>query len=183
MRPLSPRESRLVAILVLLALIALADVAIFAPLIDGFADRARQRQDLAIRYAANSRIIATIPRLRRQAESRNRLLDRYALAAPDAATAEDLLRERLQSAISAVGGEFRGGEGVPSSPGRVATRVSARLSSAQLTTLLTQVQNAPPLILVTALGVSADEALVTGQAATLDVHLEASVPYHPAPAR
>jgi hypothetical protein len=180
---MSPRERRLVALLVLVAMIALADLAVIAPIADGFADRARQREDLQARYYANDRIIAAIPRLRRQAEAQNKLLDHFALAAPDAGTASDMLREKLQAAVTAAGGDFRGGEDMPPLPGSVATRVSARLSSAQLFTLLAQVQNAHPLITITALGVGADDALVTGQAATLDVRLEASVPYHPAPAR
>lgn len=183
MRPLSPRESRLVAVLILVAVVALAQFAVIAPIMHGFADRAEQRRELRARYAANDRMIAAIPRLRRQAETRNALLRHYTLAAPDPGAAAEMLRDRLQSAVTAIGGDPRGGEDIPAPPGTVAARVNARLASPQLTALLVTLQNARPAITVTAMAISADDALVSGQSTTLDVQLEASIPFRPALAR
>ncbi|MFK9781021.1 hypothetical protein ACJEM9_24915, partial [Escherichia coli] len=74
MRALSPREARLVAVLILIALIALVQGLVIGPIISGFAARSAERADLTLRYAANDRMIAAIPRLRRQAQARNAAL-------------------------------------------------------------------------------------------------------------
>lgn len=183
MRPLSPRESRLLAVLLLLAAIALVDVGAIAPLQDGFAARARQRQELLARYAANERLIGAIPRLSRAAAQRDRQLAGYMLAAPDGATAAGLLRDRLEAAATAVGGDFHGAEDIARPPGMVATRAALRLSAAQLTQFLAIVENARPFVTIDSLSVSAADTLVTGKATTLDVTLEAAIADHPAPAR
>ena len=183
MRNLSPREARMVAVLVLISLIAIADIAVVQPLIDGFADRAEERSDLLARYSANDRTIAAIPRLRREAEAQNRLLPRYTLAANDAASADEALRDRMQPVFTTVGGDFRGGEDVAAAPGMADARISGRLSNEQLLAALARLQNAEPYLTITGLEVGADEALVTGKAANLDVQIEAAIPYHATAAR
>ena len=179
-RPLSKREARLVAVLILIALIAAVYLGVIAPLVSGFAERAEQRRELAVRYEANGRIIAAIPRLRRLAEAHNRMAGDYMLAAPDAAVAGELLRQRLQTAVLAVGGEFRGGEDIAAPPRTVATRISARLSWPQLLALLPALENARPFLTISSLSIGADDALITGRATTLDVELETTIPFHPA---
>jgi len=163
--------------------VALLDVVIVQPMLGGFADRARQRQALLARYAANERLIGAIPRLGREAARRDRQLASYRLAAPDAGAAADALRDRLEAAATAVGGDFHGGEDIVGPPGKVVTRVAVRLTAAQLTQFLALVQNARPFVTITALAVSADNTLVTGKATTLDVSLEAAIAYKPAAAR
>lgn len=176
MRALSPREARLVAVLILIALIALVQGLVIGPIISGFAARSAERADLTLRYAANDRMIAAIPRLRRQAQARNAALAGFALHAPDHATATQLLRERLQGQVAAVGGDFRGAEDLSAATGTAACRVRARLTSEQLYRLLALAQNARPALVITSLVIGADDALVTARAATLDVQLDASIP-------
>jgi hypothetical protein len=189
MRPLSARESRLLAVLLLVAAVTLVDVVVVQPLLDGFTARAQQRQVLLARYAANDRLIGAIPRLAREAAQRDRLLAGYTLSAPDAGTAADALRDRVQAAATAVGGDFHGAEDIVQAPGAsgpasdVAVRATLRLSAKQLTKFLATLENARPFVTITALAVRADDTLVTGQATTLDVTLEAAIPYHPASAR
>ncbi len=195
MPALSPRESRLLAILLLVAALALADILVVLPVQNGFAERARQRQLLLARYAANDRLIGAIPRLARAAAQRDRLLAGYTLAAPDAASAADALRDRLQAAANAVGGDFHGTEDIAQAPGangsaspngplnKVATRAAVRLSAAQLTQFLAALENARPYVTITALAVRADDTLVTGHATTLEVTLEAAIAYHSASVR
>jgi hypothetical protein len=189
MPALSRREARLLAILLLVTALALLDLVVVEPLLDGFAARAQQRQLLLARYAANDRLIGAIPRLARAAAQRDRLLAGYTLAAPDAASAADSLRDRLQATANAVGGDFHGAEDIVQSPGPagssniVATRVTLRLSAAQLTQFLLVLENTRPFVTITALAVRADDTLVTGQATTLEVTLEAAISFHPAAAR
>lgn len=180
---MSKRESRLLAVLLLVISMALVQVAVIRPLLDGFSARTQQRRELLARYSANNRLIGAIPRLGGEAVRRDRQLASYTLAAPDASAAADNLRDRLQAAANAVGGDFHGGEDVPSANGLVATRVVLRLSAGQLTQFLTIVENARPFVIINALAVSADDTLVTGKATTLDVNLEVAIPFHSAAAR
>lgn len=187
MAALSPRESRLLAVLLLVAAAALVDLVVIMPLQDGFAARAQQRQQLLARYAANDRLIGAIPRLSRQAAQRDRQLADEVLSAADAGTAADLLRARLEAAATAVGGDFHGAEDIVATPGRpidhIATRAALRLSAAQLTPFLIRLENARPFITISALAIRADDTLVTGQATTLDITLDAAIAFRPAPAR
>ncbi len=182
-RTLSPREARLVAILVLVALIGLVWLLVLGPVLGGFAERSTQRDELTTRLAANDRMIASVPRLRRVAEARERALGSVIQIAPDAASANGALRDRLQAALVATGGSFRGAEDLPATRTRVSCRLRARLSPEQLNRFLVLIQNTRPALVVTSLVVGGEDALVTGRASDLDVQLEASVPVRLAASR
>lgn len=182
-RTLSPREARLVAILVLVALIGVVWLLVLGPILNGFAERSARREELATRLAINERMIASVPRLRRVAEERGRAFGTVIQIAPDAATASGLLRDRLQAAIAATGGSFRGAEDLPATRTHVACRLRARLSPEQLNRFLVLVQNTRPALVVTSLVVGGEDSLVTGRASDLDVQLEASLPVRLAASR
>jgi general secretion pathway protein M len=183
MRALSPRESRLAAIGLLVAVLAMVDFAVIQPLFNGFSDRAQQRQELLARYAANDRTIAAIPRLSREASRRKGQTTLYVLTAADTATAGDLLRDRMQAIANNAGAEFHGGEDVAAPPGMVATRFAMRVPAGKLAPLLAAIENAPPLVIINGLSVSADDALVTGNASSLEVKIEDAIANRPAAAR
>jgi len=183
MRQLSPREARLVAVLILVALITFVSLLVIHPIVSGFSERSERRELLLARYAANDRTIAAIPRLRRRAEAQRETVDRFTLSAADAGSGAEVLRDRLQNAVTAVDGDFRGGEDVPVSAGWVGARVNTRLTSAQLGALLANLQNAQPYLIVNSLVIGSDDTLVTGAAATLDVQIEASIPLRLSAAR
>ncbi len=182
-RTLSPREARLVALLILLAVIGAVWLLVIGPFLRGFTDRSAERAELAARVAANDRMIAAVPRLRSAAEARNRALGAVILIAPDSATASGILRDRLQAALVATGGSFRGAEDLPGTRGRVSCRLRAQLSPDQLGRFLVLAQNARPAIIITSLVVSGEGSLVTGRASALDVQLEASLPVRLAASR
>ena len=182
-RTLPRRQSQAAAILILLAVATLIYLVIIGPLISGFSERAAQRAQLVLQYRANNRNITAIPRLRRTADAHERLLSDFVMTAPDAATAGEALRQRLQTAIITLGGDFRGGEDITAPSGKAAARVTARISASKLNQLLASTQNDKPFLTLTALVIGADEALVTGQISTLDVQIEASIPFRPAAKR
>ncbi len=97
-RSLTPRQSQTAAVLILLVMLVVVAFLIVGPLIAGFQERAAQREQLALQYSANVRNIAAIPRLRRMAGAHEQLLGDFLLEAPDAATAGEALRQRLQAA-------------------------------------------------------------------------------------
>lgn len=183
MRPTSARERRLVAILLLVAAIALPWFAIVAPILDGFATRAERRDQLALRYAHNLRIIASIPRLRRYAEAQRAAVRAARIEARDAESGRLWLAARVQQAIEQAGGTFREGADGEGRGGWAKVRVAARMTTPQLVAALGRLQNDPPWIVIDSLSVTANDALATGQSSDMDVEIEASVPFSPTAAR
>jgi hypothetical protein len=180
MRPTTPREQRLIAIGLLVLAIALAWLAVVSPILDGFAERTERRERLLLEYQHNARSIAAIPRLRRQAERQGDSLSRFVLAAPDIAAARQLLRERIERVVTEAGGEFLAGEDADAPAGWVAIRAGGRMTRDQLARSLARLQDEPPWLVISALDVSADQALVNGRLNPMEVSLEAQVPTRPA---
>jgi general secretion pathway protein M len=176
MRALSRRERRLIAMLLLVALVALVQLAIIGPIIGGFSARAERREALRLTYQHNAGTIAGIPRLRRLAERQQGLVDAFTLAAPSSEAGGELLKERLQAAVEKAGGEFRGSEGIVAPRVWAGARVNARLSQPQLVALIAALENARPYLVVSALLVTADEALLVRGPSQLDVQIEATIP-------
>ena len=183
MRPVSPRERRLVALLILIALIALAWFIIVSPITAGFSARAEQRAQLHLRYLHNQRTMASIPRLRREAEEARRHIDTYVIGALNTEAGREVLKQRLQRIVERNGGEVRGVGDAEADTGWAKATMAARVSLPQLITILDQLQNTPPWLIVETLSVEANDALVTGQSSTMDVQFEAAIPFRAAAAR
>lgn len=182
MRPISSRERRLIAVLLLLAALVLAHLLVVAPIVDGFQSRAERKEMLTRQFQANQRLADSIPRLRGWAEQQRAALRDFILPAPDPAAASAMLQERLQDGIEAVGGELRAIEEVTSESGLVRVRGSARVTLDQLTALLARLQTRPPYLNIESLSITADQALISGRLEPLDVTFETSVPTGPATA-
>lgn len=176
MKPLSARERKLVAAALLLGAIALAWLAVAQPLLGGFSARAERRQELADQYAQNERLIARIPQLRRTAEDQRKQRAAIALAAPDAGQAAELLKERLETALTASGGELRGTEAIETRPGWARASASGVVSNDQLVGWLGSLSAQQPYLVLESLTIGADRAINSNHADLMDVKLEASIP-------
>ena len=108
MKPLNPRERKLVAIAILVALLAVVWAGAIAPLADGISARADRRQELLQVYAANDRLIGNIGHLRRVAEQQAGAQAPFVLGAADLDSANEALKERLSTTATALGGEALG---------------------------------------------------------------------------
>lgn len=179
MRPTTPRERRLVAIGLLVAAVALVQLAVIGPVLRGFRAGAEDRAALQLAYQHNVRTIAAIPRLRRQAERQRGDIARFVIAAPDAGVAGDLLKERLERVVDAAGGEFRTSDDADAPPGWIGARADAKLTLDQLTRVLARLQNDPPYLVVDSLDVAADDALVDGHLDPMDITLGVQIPLGP----
>lgn len=182
-RAVSRRERRLVAVLILTAVVAAAYGLLVGPLLQGFAAREARRAQLALLFAHNQRTIATIPALRRQAERQRDAIARFAAAASTVEAGRELLKSRLQGAVEHVGGEVREGGDGEGRPGWARARVAARLTLPQLRALLDLLEAEPPWLVIETLGVRAPETPASGDPSVLDIDLEASIPLRPAIAR
>jgi type II secretory pathway component PulM len=174
---LSPREQRLIAVLVLLMLIAAAWQFVVGPLLDGFARRSADREQLTATIDRNARLIASVPQLRRRIELQRPDRARIMLGAANRDLAGDLLRQRLQqsfeatgASVSAVGESDAGGTWVGAS-------IEGTVSLDQLTQVLEQLQNQPPYLVVTGLTVVADRAFQTGKLDLMNVKIDVAIPY------
>lgn len=175
-RASSPRERRLIALFILVACVALVWLTIIAPIISGFSERAAERTALLQRYQVNQRTIASIPRLRRQAEQQRETLRSFAVIAPTSAAAGAQIEERLQRVIETAGGELRNLEDVSTTARQVRVLASARLSLGQVGAVLTRLQNETPFLNIETLNISADQAAISGRMETMEVSFEISVP-------
>ena len=183
MRPISPRERRLIALLILIAVIALAWFVIVSPILGGFSTRMEQRDQLTLRYLHNQRTIAGVPRLRRQAEEERQRTRMFAIGATNAEAGRDALKDRLQRVVERAGGEVRATVDAEGTPGWARAGISARMTLPQFTATLDQLQNMPPWLIVETVSVEANDALVTGRSSSMDVQLEVSIPLRRAAAR
>lgn len=183
MRTLSPRERKAVALLMLVALVALVQVALVGPFVSGFAERADERERLAQRYSVNQRLIAAIPRLRRAAEAQQTAFSALGLPAAVADSGSRLLVERLERAVESSGGELRLAEEAPPGDGRAGARLAVRLTMEQMVRLLALVQDQPPYLAIDSFSVAADQAYISRKLEPMDVSLEVSISLARAPAR
>lgn len=184
MTSLSDRERRLIAILILIAVIAAGWLAILAPIMAGFDARAAERERLALVQASNQRLIDNAARLRRQADAQKADMARYHVIAATPDAAAEQLKERVSGLISAAEGEVRALQDVESEAGRIELRIEARVDAGQLVRLLERLQNAEPLMVVRALSVSAPGVSAADASASssrkLDVRIELGASHSPA---
>ena len=185
MRPLSPRERRLVAVGVLIAIVGLVWLAILQPLVGGFLDRAEQRRQLTVTYQQNQRLISALPVWRAVAETQRRDAARWVIPAPAEALAAEALKERFQKLATDEGFAVAGVEDLQadSSPGTVRMRVDLNLTLAQLTDTLKRLENEGAYVAIDYLSISVPSDTAGGTPGLLNVRLEFSAAWRPARGR
>jgi type II secretory pathway component PulM len=176
MRTISPRERKLIAMLILCVVAAAVWLLLIGPVISAFGERTARRTQLTQQYQANQRIIGSVPRLRRQAERQREQLRSFAISAPSQTVAAAALLDRVQRAIEEAGGEVRSVEEASDDSAQVRAQASARMTLAQMTDVITRLENEPPYLVFEALDVSADQAVISGRLDIMEVSFEVSVP-------
>ena len=179
MTSLNPREQRLVALFFLILLIAAAWQFVAAPVIDGFSKRSAEREQLNATIERNQRLIAAVPQLRRRIEAQSPDRSRFALAAPNRDAAADLLRQRLQRNFEIAGASISSLGDSPAAANWAGASAEGTVTLAQLTSLLTDLQNQSPYLVVTGLTVVADRAFQSQKLDVMDVKIDVAIPYSP----
>lgn len=177
MTSLSLREQRLVALFILMLLLFLLSQLLLAPVVDGFAERKEERARLVAAYQRNDALVASMPLMRRRLEAQRADRSRFALAAPSPAAASDRLRERLGDRFAAAGGVLRGMEESAARAGWIGASINGDLTLDQLSTLLADLQNQPPYLVVTNLTIVADRAFQSGKLDVMNVKIDVAIPY------
>ncbi len=181
MRPLSPRERRLVALGVLVGLVGIVWLAIIGPLVGGFASRAAEREELRATYQRNTRMMAALPVWRAVAETQRRSAPRFAMSAPSESLAGEALKERLRKLSTDEGFAITGVQDLQADAprGRVRLRADIALNLTQLCEMLRRLETEGPYVVVDYLSISADRAFASGHSAPMDVRLELSAAWRP----
>lgn len=179
MRPLTSRERKLIAVLILVLAVSLVLTIVIGPGVSGFTERAARRAALVQTFHANERRIGSLNALQAEAERQPGQMRALLLAAPDADEAGEALRERIEIAAQDAGGDIKASEAVPAEQGWARAAIDARMSHAQLATLLARLNALKPALAVDSLTVIADDALTNTRSDLLDVRLEATAPFVP----
>lgn len=177
MSGLSQREQRLVALFLLLLVVWAGWQFVAAPVLDGFAERRRERAELVATLERNQRLIAAIPRLRQRIEAQQVDRARFQLAAASRDTAADLLRQRLQASFERHGASITNvGEGQAAARWAGASAEGV-MTLDQLVRVLAELHNQPPYLLITNMTVTADRAFQTRQLEPMNVRIDVAIPY------
>ncbi|MCI3178646.1 hypothetical protein C5708_00090 [Caulobacter sp. CCUG 60055] len=185
MRPLAPRERKLVAVGLLIGAVAAAWLGVAAPLIGGFKARAERREQLLTRYRNGQRLLAAIPVLRTEAQAARQSSAVYRITAPSEGLAADALKRRLAASLTEAGGAVSAVQQVQTDipAGWISVRADAQINLTQLDASIRRLENESPYVVVEYVSLGADRALQSGRSAPLDVRLQVSALFHPAPAR
>jgi Tfp pilus assembly protein PilO len=178
MRTLSERESRLLAVLLLVAAISLVMLVLVNPVIDGFRERAALRERLGQEFRVNEQRIASLNSLEHEALQQQDAMRARFITGPDADEAGETLREKIEATAIASGANVKATEAIPSTDDAwVRVALEAQLSHAQFATLLARLNQQEPAVVVETVVVSASEALNDPKSDLLNVRLEASAPF------
>jgi general secretion pathway protein M len=182
MNRLTARERKLIALGLLCLVFAVVWFAVLAPLADGFARRAGERADLLARYERNQRLLDAMPVWRAQAETQKRNAASFAVFAPSQAQGQELLNQRLATAVTYDGGPPPTVQDVQADlpNGWIGARADVQLTLPQLESSLRRLESEEPYVVVERLSISAEQAFHTGHAGPVDVRLEVSAAFHPA---
>jgi general secretion pathway protein M len=185
MRPLAPRERRLVAVGILVGLLAAVWFGLIAPVIGGFQSRAERRAQFLARFQIDQRLLAAIPTLRLEADDQRRTAALYQITAPSPALAAEALKARVAAALTDVGGAVADIEPIQADvpPGWISLRADAQINLTQLVAAVRRLENEAPYVVVDYASFGADRALRSGHAAPLDARLQISALFHPAQAQ
>jgi general secretion pathway protein M len=176
-RPLEPRERKIVALGILVAMLVVIWFGLIDPLIVGFIGRAEDRSDLLAAYQKNERILSSISTWRDQADQQSATQTQYGIVAPTKVLAAESLKQRLNRLTTAVGGSVQGVSELPAEKENwVRVRADVQLTMSQLYKSLTRLENEAPYVVVGYVSVVADRATQTGHLATMDVRIEVSAP-------
>ena len=178
MKPLQPRERKIVAIGILVAILAVLWFALIDPIVVGFIGRAEERSELTATYQRNERVLAGIATWRAEADEQKATERQYAIVAPTRALAVENLKQRLNRMAESQGAVVQTISELPAEApeGWVRVRVDLQLTMSQLYKSLNRLENEAPYVVVGYVSVVADRATQTGHLATMDVRLEVSAP-------
>ena len=177
MRALTPRESRLVAVGLLVAVVVGFLGLVVQPLVEGFVARAEERADLQAEYARNARVLDGAAGWRAAAARQAETAPAFALVAEDTSTASEALRALLGEVFGQPGSQIRNiGEQAAPRPGWAGAGVEAEMAQPQLYEGLLRLAREHPAVVVDGLSIAVLRNDDVGAVPRLSVRMEVSAP-------
>ncbi|PWR24641.1 type II secretion system protein GspM [Zavarzinia aquatilis] len=177
MRRLNPRESRLVALGLLIAVVVGILGLVVQPLAEGFVARAEERADLEAEYARNARVLDGAAGWRAAAARQAETAPAFALAAEDASGATEALRSLLAEVFGQPGSQIRNvGEQAAPRPGWAGAGLEAEMAQPQLYEGLLRLARDNPAVVIDGLSIAVLRNDDVGAAPRLSVRMEVSAP-------
>lgn len=183
MKTPNAREQRLIAVLILVAVLAIAWLGIVQPLVEGFAERREARALLLAQHRRNQQVAASLPLLRAAARRQRADAPRFALPARNGAEAIERLRDLVRAAAKRNAVVMRMSQSGADRPGWAMLRVNGVMELGHFARFVADVQNGQPIMLITSTSIAANAAFQTGTAGPMEVQLEISAPYDAAAIR
>jgi general secretion pathway protein M len=185
MKPMTPRERRLVAVGLLVLAVAGVYLLILGPVVGGVFERAQQKRDLRETYVRNSRLIGALPALRAAAEAQRASSPRFAQPAQNEIIAAEALKERLQRIAVDEGFTVRAIDDLQADApqGAVKLRADLTLTLTQFYETIRRLQNEDTYVVVDYTAISADRSYGANRLEPLDVRLELEAAWRPTGAR
>jgi general secretion pathway protein M len=170
-------ERRLIALGILAVVILALWFGLIAPVAQGFADRAADRDRLTGDLIRGRRLIAERTLWRDQALRQKADADRFAVIAPNATAAAQLASDRISAAIQTPGGALSSLREQPPGPGEARLRLEGRLTLTQLVATLKLLEGQKPYVIIEGLSVAADPTAAAGGLSPVDVRIDLAVPF------
>ncbi|HEY4078742.1 MAG TPA: type II secretion system protein GspM [Rhizomicrobium sp.] len=189
MKRLSSREQRLAATALVIGTVITGWGVVISPLMDGYVQRAEDRNALTDEYRRNDRILAKLPGWRMEAEEQAKTASSYAIGAPNEAIASELLSQRIARIVKVAGGTVQATQAVSqkTSPGWVHVRSDLLLTMGQIYAVMTRIQSEEPYVVVGYLSIEAQSNVNPNEPQNLGVRLDVFAPVRtsntPPPAR
>jgi type II secretory pathway component PulM len=183
MKTPSPREQRMIAVLILVALVAFVWLGIVQPILAGFAERREARAQAVIQNDHNQQLAASMPLLRAAARRQREDAAVFSLPARNQDEATARLRDLVRAAANRNELVMKMSQSAEERAGWAIMRVNGVARLDQLTRFLADVQNGQPIVMVTSTSLAANAAFQTGTAGPMEVQLEVAVPYDAAAIR
>uniref|UniRef100_B0T7N6 General secretion pathway protein M n=1 Tax=Caulobacter sp. (strain K31) TaxID=366602 RepID=B0T7N6_CAUSK len=183
MRPLSPRERRLVAVGVLVGAIGAGWLLVVGPIVGGFQARDDERQAILERHERNQRLLAGVSALRETRVQQRRSGAAFRITAPNPSMAAEALKQKLVTRLGEAGGTVTAAQEVKNDVpnGWVSVRADATMTLTQFNTCLRGIENEAPYVVIDYASINADEAFRTGRSGPLLIRLQISA-LHAVPA-
>lgn len=168
---------RLVALSLLVLVLAAVWFGVISPIVQGFVDRAAQREQLADDLSRGRQLIASRGRWQALLLRQHGEAQAFGVVAPNASSAAQLSMDRINTAIQRPGGVLGSLREQPGGPGEARLRVEARLTLTQLVASLRLLEGQKPFVIIEGLSVATDPAAPAGQLAPMEVRIDLAVPY------
>lgn len=181
MHGLTARERSLIALALLVGVAALLWVALISPVLAGFNTRREVREQAAQTLAHNQRLIVSYGVLKRQLAVEDKAAATWAVVGLAPSTAAERVRERVSQAVADSGGGLSALRDEPSSPGSLRYELGTQINIEGLQTLLRHLEDDAPYGAINKISIAAPDASAAQHPSTLQVSLDVSFSYIPAP--